>query len=149
MEINIFTEGNISFPFEGLEEKDFKLHLLKICKHLEIKNTSITLIFTDNQYIQKINSEYRKKDNPTDVISFSYRYPPFPDIGLEHEILGDIYLSLEMASQHARDYIVEFEDEVKRLLVHGVLHLIGYDHEQSKKDEQQMREKEDETLGVI
>ena len=149
MKIKIYSEGNITLPFEDIKKKDIKIYLFKICKHLLINKASINLIVTDNEYIQKINKDYRNKDKPTDVISFVYIDPPFPDINSKNKFLGDIFISLEKASSQAKDYEVTLKDEIKRLLVHGVLHLIGYDHERSKEDEYEMRNKEEEVLGSI
>ncbi len=149
MEIEIFREGKISLPFEDITLKSLKLYLKKICKHLCLKDVTITLIVTDNDYIRKLNCKYREKDYPTDVISFSYRETPFPNEYIKNEPLGDIYLSLEKAFMQSKEYKVSLQDEVNRLLVHGVLHLLGYDHELSKEEEKRMREKEEEILQAI
>ena len=71
---------------------------------------------------------------PTDIIAFSYRENPFPKIDSKSEPLGDIYISLEKASENARIYEIAFENEVKRLIIHGVLHLTGYDHDNSNEE---------------
>jgi len=148
-EIEIFTEGDISLPFKDLSEDFVCKASLDTLKHLELENVSISLILSDNEYIHTINKEYRKKDNPTDVISFAYREDPFPEIETEIEELGDIYLSLEKALEQSIEYEVTLEDEVKRLLIHGILHLIGFDHEKSDEDEKTMRDKEEEILNAI
>jgi len=149
MEISVFTEGNISLPFNDVKKEALKRFLAEICKRLCLDRFSIALVVSDNEYIQNINNEYRKKNRPTDVIAFVYKDPPFPDVGLPNDHIGDIYISLEMALRQAKECNVSFEDEIKRLLVHGVLHIIGYDHEQSNRDARKMREKEEEILGFL
>ncbi|MDY6967506.1 MAG: rRNA maturation RNase YbeY [Spirochaetota bacterium] len=149
MKIKIYSEGNIILPFEGVKKRDIKIYLLKLCKVLKINRASITVIVTDDEYIHKINKDYRNKDKPTDVISFVYRDPPFPEVSSKNKFLGDIFISLEKASSQAKDYEVDIKDEIKRLLVHGLLHLIGYDHERSKEDEYKMQKKEEEVLSRI
>lgn len=149
MDIEIFSEGDISLPYKGISRKRLGLYIKKVCKYLRLIDISITLIVTDNDYICKLNKRYRKKDYPTDIISFAYRESSFPNKHLKKEMLGDIYLSLEKALKQSEEYGVGFEDEVKHLLVHGVLHLIGYDHEISKEHEERMLEKEEEILRAI
>jgi probable rRNA maturation factor len=83
------------------------------------------------------------------VISFAYRDDLFPGINGEIEELGDIYISLEKASEQSLDYEVSLKDELKRLLVHGILHLIGYDHEISDKEDKRMRDMEDKIFNEI
>jgi probable rRNA maturation factor len=76
----------------------------------------INLVFTDNAFIKKINLEYRSKNYPTDVISFAAAKS------------GDIFISVEKAAEQAASYGASFDEEVKRLVVHGALHVLGYDH---------------------
>ncbi len=106
-------------------------------------------IVTDNTYIQEINNQYRNKNYPTDVISFTEEddFPGMEDSGCK--FLGDVYLSLEKALEQSTEYKVTFPDEVKRLVVHSILHLIGYDHEISKFEEKRMFQMEDKILSLM
>jgi probable rRNA maturation factor len=140
--INHFVEGKIKLPYKGVTSKTILSYLRKICSFLELKNIAITIIICDNTYIHKINKDFRKKNKPTDVISFSYRENPFPDTNQKMEQLGDIYISIEKALENSIEYKASLNDELKRLLIHGVLHLIGYDHEKSRKDAKIMAAKE-------
>lgn len=142
MKIEIFTEGEISFPWEGMTKRRVRATASGIAKALDVKGGSLTIILTDNEYIRAINRKYRKKNRPTDVISFSYRDDPFPCGSTGGEFLGDVYLSLERAREQAADNGGSFEDEVKRLLIHGILHLLGFNHERSLKEAKVMKEKE-------
>jgi len=151
--IEIFTEGNITLPYEKLEEGFFSLIADSTLINTGTDNVSVNLILTDNEYIKSINTEYRGKAKSTDVISFAYRDDPFPIV--DHpmnnitEELGDIYISLEKASEQAVDFEVSFADEVKRLIIHGVLHLLGYDHELSEEDEKKMNILEEKIFSEI
>ena len=77
------------------------------------------------------------------------RTSTFPRSNTEVEHLGDIYLSLERAFENSQEYSVDFISELKLLLVHGVLHLLGYDHELSERDDKRMREREQEILAML
>ena len=101
----------------------------------------------DNEYIHKINKEYRGVDRPTDVISFALEDEP--DIKLDHRILGDIYISIDKAREQANEYGHSLKRELCFLTVHGVLHLLGYDHMKSKKDEEIMFSLQDEILESL
>jgi len=147
--IEIFTEGNITLPYKDLKENFFHSITESTLKQTGTDNISVNLILTDDEYIKSINSEYRGKDKPTDVISFAYRDDPFPVIDNPMEELGDIYISLEKASEQAVEYEVTLADELKRLIIHGVLHLLGYDHELSSEDEKTMNTLEEKIFNAI
>lgn len=114
----------------------------------EVDNVVVTLILTNDEAIAHINKTYRKKKGPTDVISFAYREAPMPHVTTK-EHLGDIFISLETAQRQAIEYGVTLKEELKRLLVHGVLHLLGYDHEQSLYKKRKMQKKEEEIMQKI
>ena len=101
----------------------------------------VSVTFTDNDGITEVNREYRGKDSATDVLSFpmySFQDDDCPDTEFTVE-LGDIVLSLEKAASQAVDFDHSFEREVAFLCVHSVLHLLGYDHELSDEDDEDMR----------
>ena len=102
----------------------------------------------DNEAIRELNREYRDKDSATDVLSFPM-YEADEPIDDEEEILfGDIVISLERAQEQAAEYGHSLKREVMYLLVHGLLHLAGYDH-MGEEDKKQMREKEEKLLAKI
>lgn len=148
MKIEIFTEGNISLPYENISKRLLEQNVKKICRYLELNKVIITLIITDNKYIQNINREYRKKNRPTDIISFAYREKLFPSDGIKTEQLGDIFISFEKALENSRAAGNSFKNEIKHLLVHGILHLIGYDHERDN-DDIKMKKKEKEIIKFL
>lgn len=145
----VFTQGRIKLPSGKINKAFLNSVIKKTLKELTLNNVSVSLIITDNEVIRKINLDYRKKDYATDVISFAYREQPFPSINEENEILGDIYISLEKALEQAEQIGHSAEDEFSRLIVHGILHLVGYDHEKGKKEESEMQQMEDYILDRI
>ena len=92
----------------------------KVIKRKE--DLDISLVFVDNTEIKKINKKWRKKDSPTDVLSFALS-----------ENVGEIFISCEKAKIQALQYKVTQKNEIKRLIIHGCLHLLGYTHNQMKK----------------
>jgi probable rRNA maturation factor len=149
LNIGIFTEGNLSLPYNNIPEKFFTAVTEAVLKHTDTGNVSVSIILTDNEFIRTLNSDYRGKDTATDVISFAYRDEPFPVIENVAEELGDVYISLEKASEQAAEYEVTFTDELKRLIIHGVLHLLGYDHEKSDEENERMTSLESEIFSII
>ncbi len=89
--------------------------------------------------IRELNRRYRCKDQPTDVLAFALREGEFGVVG---GALGDVVISLDTARRQALEYRGTLIDEVDRLLVHGILHLAGYDHEVSPREERRMRRRE-------
>ncbi|HNV49254.1 MAG TPA: rRNA maturation RNase YbeY [Spirochaetota bacterium] len=142
--VSICSE-NVRFPYRRIRKKDIDRWLRAVCRAAFPKGATVTLIVCDNAAIRIINKKYRKKDRPTDVITFAYDESPFPARGTQ-ETSGDIYLSLERAAENAAEYGVTLADEIQRLLVHGVLHMAGYDHERSVAEERRMRKREEEVL---
>lgn len=149
MKINVFTEGGITLPYNGITKRKVGALAKKICGRLGLDDVAVCVILTDNEHIRAINRDYRKKNRPTDVISFAYHENPFPEVDAAHKNLGDIYISLEKLHEQAMEYGVTDAQEFTRLLVHGVLHCAGYDHERSRDDEKIMREKEEELLSML
>ena len=113
----------------------------------ENKDGEISVVFLDDDGILKLNREYRGIDRPTDVLSFALNQGDFPDP--QPGMWGDIVVSVETAARQAADAGDSFEDEITRLLIHGALHLLGYDHERSKKDAARMRRTERKIISSI
>ena len=112
-------------------------------------DTELSVTFTDNEGIRAINAEYRGIDAPTDVLSFpltDYEGVDFPVADEPESSLGDIVLSLERASEQAKEFGHSFEREVAFLTVHSMLHLLGYDHVDSDEDDAEMRRRQSEIL---
>lgn len=146
--IEIFREG-VKLPYKNITKQIIKKIAAATAERLDIQNAYISIIVTDDAYIRNVNREFRGLNEPTDVISFSNRENPFPEVDPSQEEIGDIYISLERAERQAAEYRETLLDEVKRLVIHGMLHLIGYDHERSDEDEALMLQKEEEIIGFI
>ncbi len=101
--------------------------------------SEISVTFCDNAYIRDLNREHRGRDTATDVLSFPL-YEPFEAQKEETEpvALGDIVISLERAEEQAEEIGQTFYEEVAFLCIHSTLHLLGYDHETSPEDEEDM-----------
>jgi rRNA maturation RNase YbeY len=104
------------------------------------KEGEINYIFCDDLYLHKINLEYLNHDDLTDIISFDYT--------MGNEIAGDIFISVERVRENAIDFKVSFEEELKRVMVHGVLHYCGY-KDKGEADEWLMRSKENDKLALF
>lgn len=102
----------------------------------------LSIIFVDNSYIQELNLTYRGYDAPTDVLSFNLQ----DDIDGEGEkILGDVVISAEKAREQAQTFNHTLKEEIAFLCVHGILHLLGYDHD-TEEAEREMNEKQELVL---
>jgi probable rRNA maturation factor len=112
--------------------------------------TEVSVLFTDNATIHSLNRDYRGKDMPTDVLSFALNEGDEPMIidGPPENLLGDIIISLEKAAEQAAEYGHSQEREVAFLTLHGLLHLLGYDHE-TEDDRAEMRQEEEAVLGLL
>ena len=104
------------------------------------KEGEINYIFCDDGYLHKINVEYLEHDTLTDIISFDY--------SMGNELHGDIFVSIERVKDNANDFNVSFEEELKRVLVHGILHYCGY-KDKGEVEELLMRSKEDEKIAMF
>ena len=110
----------------------------KIINYLKREEGEISYIFCDDQYLHKLNLEFLNHDTLTDIISF--------DNSLGNQINGDIFISIERVKENADTYKTNFEDELHRVIIHGVLHYCGF-NDKTKAEATLMRKKEDEALS--
>ncbi len=108
-----------------------------------MKQAELSLAFVTDQTIHELNRRYRHKDRPTDVLSFPLADECCPTL------LGDVVISVDTARRQARQRKRAFADELRALLIHGILHLLGYDHEVSDSEAVRMRRKERELRAVL
>lgn len=143
--------------FEIINETDIDIKELNIIKDLllfalkkeNLDNVEFNIIIVDNNKIRKINKEYRGIDKETDVISFALE--DNDNIKLPYRLLGDIYISIDKASVQAVEYGHSLLRELGFLSIHGLLHLLGYDH-MNEKDEKIMFDRQELILnefGII
>jgi probable rRNA maturation factor len=102
----------------------------------------LCLLLSNNNFLQQLNLQYRKKDEPTDVLSFNSKQADIEWVNTNIEdyndnvkYLGDIAISLEKVRENAEYFNVSFDEELKRLIIHGFLHLLGYDHQTNDNNE--------------
>ena len=136
--IGIFNETQ-----EKVENLEVLEPLLTYALEVEnVDNLEFNVIIINNEEIHKINKEYRGIDRPTDVISFALE--DFKDIKYENDyrVLGDIYISIDKVKEQAKEYGHSEKRELAFLAVHGLLHLLGYDH-MEKEDEKVMFSKQE------
>lgn len=112
------------------------------------EEAEVSIVFVDDEYIQSLNSEYRGIDHPTDVLSFAMLEGQALPGQEEELILGDVVISLQTARRQAYEYGHSFHREVAYLTAHGVLHLLGYDH-QDDESREEMRRKEEAILNGL
>jgi len=105
-------------------------------KYLKLENVLFNIIIVNNEEIHKINREYRGVDRETDVISFALEDDD-TFISMEVRVLGDIYISIDKAKEQAESYGHSLKRELSFLTIHGLLHLLGYDH-MEEEDEKKM-----------
>lgn len=128
-------------------------------KALEVEvegDYEVSISFVNNQEMRELNKQYRNKDSATDVLSFPLmefeeteeNYNNEEEYVQEDRLLGDIVISLEKAQEQANEYAHSFERELAFLTVHGVLHLLGMDHE-DEAQEKEMIEKQEEILQLL
>lgn len=146
MELDFVSEIS---GFDHYEEIYLSL-LKKTFKHLHLTADPIVSVsFVDNGFIHKMNREYRGVDRPTDVISFAFLDGEKDKDKILHGdgpvSLGDIYISVEKAKEQSQEYGHSLERELSFLFVHGLLHLLGYDH-MNKEQETVMFRLQDEIL---
>jgi rRNA maturation RNase YbeY len=134
----------ISFNYETdftlQDESIYSAWISKVISS-EIKNEGeINYIFCDDDYLLEINKQYLDHDTLTDIISFDY--------SIGNELHGDIFISIERVYENAIDFNVNFEEELKRVMAHGVLHYCGY-KDKNEEDEKLMRLKEEEKMKMF
>lgn len=130
MKIGLFSlvEKNLDDYFKVIKK------VLKIgLKELEIKKVEFNIIIVDNNYIHDLNKKYRGIDRETDVISFALEDDK--TFNPKTRVLGDVYISLDKAISQADEYGHSLERELCFLAVHGMLHLLGYDHMEKSEEE--------------
>lgn len=115
------------------------------CKHLKVNNPMLNIVIVDKERIQEINREYRNKDAVTDVISFAFE--EVDDVEYDNiRFLGEIYICYDRCVEQAKEYGHSIKREFCYLAVHGLLHLLGYDH-MTEEDKKVMRTEEENILN--
>ena len=129
--------------FEVEDKERYSRWIADASKREEVEPDTINLIFCSDNHILKINNEYLQHDYFTDIITFDYS---------EYEeetkhISGDLFISIDTVRSNASTFDVTFREELDRVIIHGILHLIGY-NDKSVEEQKDMRQKEDFYLGT-
>jgi rRNA maturation RNase YbeY len=134
--INFNSEND----FELEDEKSFDKWIRKVIASEEKELDEINYIFCDDHYLYKINLKFLEHDSYTDIISF--------DNSEGNELHGDIFISTDRVKENANEYNVSFLEELKRVVIHGILHLCGYG-DKTESEAGLMRQKEDEKIALF
>ena len=137
-------ESTISFQSVGTFSLKTEATVTKCVKALvkqELREIGdITFVFCDDNYLHKINLEFLDHDTYTDIITFDY--------SVGNEIISEIYVSTDRVEENAKKYKQSFENEIHRVMIHGVLHLCGY-NDKLAEEKQIMRDKENHYLSLL
>lgn len=140
MNIDILDEtGEFKTKYKSNLKKIARL----VLKQLGLpKDSELSITFIEDPQMRELNRTYREIDRTTDVLSFPQSEGP------DFTLLGDIIISIDTARRHSRSYGVTLHEEIKKLIIHGILHLIGHNHKK-KKETEIMREKEKELSFIV
>jgi probable rRNA maturation factor len=139
IKLNVFNISRCRF----LNKRKLKNAVAYILKSFDIYNAELSVVFATDSEIRPLNKIYRHKDRPTDVLSFAMREGK--RIAKDSGILGDIVISVDRARAQAKVFGTSFREEMELYIIHGVLHLLGYDDEKPAA-RKRMRKKEEELL---
>jgi probable rRNA maturation factor len=131
---------NYETGFELINEESFSKWISLVIESEAKKEGDINYIFCNDDYLVSINQQYLNHDTLTDIISFDY--------SVGNELHGDVFISIERVSENAIDFKVDFNEELKRVMIHGILHYCGY-KDKTESDEQIMRKKEEEKMKMF
>jgi probable rRNA maturation factor len=133
--MNLINQSDISMPKKFLREC---YHFLQ--RDLKLPNSELTVVFLNTAPAKKINQQYRKKNYATDVLSFESEIPGE---------LGELIMCPQVLKKQAKEHGHNFRAELAYMLIHGVLHLLGYDHEKSEKEAKKMFRIQDQLFDRI
>ena len=134
--INFFTE-DVSLPL--FNQSSVTTWLCNVCESEKKELDEVSIIFCSDDYLLTMNNEYLQHDYYTDIITFDYC--------IDNQVVGDLFISVDRVTDNAKLNQVSFDNELLRVMVHGILHLIGF-KDKSDEDSKLMRLKEDEYLNL-
>lgn len=123
--VSVSVEENTKEPLWIAKVEPF---LLSVLERLSLSGKELSVLFCSNDFIATLNNQYRNIQSATDVLSFENGDSYIDENENTVQCLGDIVISIEMLAQNALSFNTDVDTELKRLLIHGVLHLCGYDH---------------------
>ncbi|WP_297706566.1 rRNA maturation RNase YbeY [uncultured Eudoraea sp.] len=126
------------FDLENIKEYTSWINTIVVSENVHLGDLSY--IFCSDEYLIKLNQKYLGHDTYTDIVTFNYSE--------EDVISGEIYISVDRVKENAVKFKEDFKRELRRVMAHGVLHLLGY-NDKSKKEKEEMRTKEDEKINMF
>lgn len=117
----------------GVDTRKLKLVAKQLLREVDEEGSALSVSLVDDREIAQLNREHRGKDKPTDVLSFPLYEAGEATPGDGERLLGDVVISVDTARRQAADYDAPLQNEVYRLLIHGILHVLGHDHEQPEE----------------
>ena len=135
MTVRVVVEGG---PWKGVGRREMERRAGEMLALLQLQESELSIVLTDDEHIHELNKVYRGKDKPTDVLAFAMREGEFSN--LAGELLGDVIVSIETARRQADARKVEPLSEVTMLVAHGLLHLLGWDHDTPARDRAMRKE---------
>lgn len=142
VEINNLTD----FP---IDERFFKKVGQEILKNESKENSSLSVAFIKEEEIKKLNNKYLKKNKPTDVLSFPHNTDFLKETKNFKDSLGEVVICPSVVEKNAKQLSVSIKRELSKTLIHGILHLLGYEHEKGGKRAKEMEKKENYYLSLI
>ena len=118
-----------------------------ILNALECRDGELSILIVDDPEIAGLNKRYLSRSGPTNVIAFPMQQGPFGQI--TPNLLGDVVISIDTAAREAQEAGISVESRLEQLLIHGILHLLGFDHEKTSEQAKAMRIKEEELLKLL
>ena len=114
---------------------------------MDCHDSELSILIVDDPHIEVLNKKYLNRYGPTNVIAFPMRTGRFSNI--TPQLLGDVVISVETAAKEGKNVGISMEERFTQLLVHGIQHLLGYDHEKTEQDAHKMEKMSDEILKLI
>jgi probable rRNA maturation factor len=143
MEVQIDNRQSI----HRIARKKLRQTAKAILNALDCPDAELSILIVDDQQIAKLNRQFLNRKGPTNVIAFPMQAGQFSEIA--PNLLGDVVISVETAQHEAQNAGLRLEDRFNQLLIHGILHLLGYDHVETKSEALRMENKTSELLKII
>lgn len=136
----MMIEFNYELDFKLSNENEYSDWIEKVISSYDFKLGELNYIFCDDAYLLKLNVEFLEHDTLTDIISFDYTMGKL--------VGGDVFISLERVRDNAQDLSIPVEEELKRVMIHGVLHYMGY-KDKTKEEKEMMRSEENKAIVLF
>jgi rRNA maturation RNase YbeY len=131
----------------GIKNQKIRQNLRQVLEGLDLHDVELSILFTDDHHIEALNRQYLNREGPTNVLAFPMSRGK--EVSAAPGMLGDIVISVDTAAREAEGVGETLEENIFRLLIHGLLHLLGYDHECGLRDARLMAEEERRLLALM